>query len=115
MDAALSAALAAWCAWAVHDPGKILLDLTLATAVGGDRMADVMAMRAGPAVFGPVNFDPAVSRPADTAVAGSWALTAIRTHGSQFAAAWQLAELDAPHAPLWVLSCRARLPGRKCS
>ncbi len=37
LDAAISAALAPWCkARAVHDPGKILLDLALTVALGGE-------------------------------------------------------------------------------
>ncbi|SDN39747.1 Transposase DDE domain group 1 [Streptomyces wuyuanensis] len=54
LDAAPSTALAPWRkARAVHDPGKILLDLALAVALGGDCLADVGMLRAEPAVFGP--------------------------------------------------------------
>ncbi|SDN39931.1 Transposase DDE domain group 1 [Streptomyces wuyuanensis] len=42
LDAAISAALEPWRkARAVHDPGKILLDVALAVALGGDCLADV--------------------------------------------------------------------------
>lgn len=59
LDAALSAALAPWRKpRAVHDPGKILLDLALATTLGGDCLADIAMLRAEPAVFGPVASDP---------------------------------------------------------
>jgi len=56
---------------AVHDPGKVLLDVATATAValGGDCLADLAAVRAQPAVFGPVASDPTVSR-LFTALAG---------------------------------------------
>ncbi|ATL85216.1 transposase IS4 family protein [Streptomyces malaysiensis subsp. malaysiensis] len=65
---------------AVHDPGKILLDLALATALGGDCLADVAILRAEPTLFGPVACDPTVSRLIDAlAAAGSRALAAIRT------------------------------------
>jgi len=47
LDRAISAALAPWRkARAVHDPGKVLLDVALALALGGDCLADV-------ACFGP--------------------------------------------------------------
>src|SRR3954447_26028241 len=37
---------------AVHDPGKIVLDLALAVALGGDAAADIAVLRAQPGVFG---------------------------------------------------------------
>lgn len=36
---------------AVHDPGKVLLNLTLTLAVGGDCLADVAQLRSAPEVF----------------------------------------------------------------
>jgi hypothetical protein len=70
LDAAISEALAPWRkARAVHDPGKILLDIVLAVALGGDCLADVVMLRAEPAVFGPVASDPTVSRLVDTLAA----------------------------------------------
>ncbi|MFD7134495.1 transposase [Streptomyces sp. NPDC059894] len=54
LDTAISAALTPWRKpRAVHDPGKILLDVALAVALGGDCLADVGMLRAEPAVFGP--------------------------------------------------------------
>lgn len=47
---------------AVHDPGKIVLDLALAVALGGDAACDVAVLRAQPGVFGSVASDPTVSR-----------------------------------------------------
>lgn len=42
LDTAISVALAPWRKpRAVHDPGKVLLDVALATALGGDCLADV--------------------------------------------------------------------------
>lgn len=42
LDEAISAALAQWRkSRAVHDPGKILLDVALAVVLGGDCLADV--------------------------------------------------------------------------
>lgn len=47
LTAALSAALEPWRKPnAVHDPGKILLDLALAVAIGGDCLADIGVIRA---------------------------------------------------------------------
>ena len=85
LDQAISAALAPWRKpRAVHDPGKILLDVALAVALGGDCLADVGMLRAEPAVFGPVASDPTVSRLIDTlAAGGKRALSAIRTARAQ--------------------------------
>src|SRR3954454_21363551 len=47
LDGAMSAALAPWRRpRTVHDPGKILLDLALAAALGGDCLADIGMLRA---------------------------------------------------------------------
>ena len=63
LDRAMSAALEPWrLPLAVHDPGKVLLDLAIAVAIGGDCLADIGQVRAMPAVFGPVASDPTVSR-----------------------------------------------------
>jgi hypothetical protein len=71
LDQAISAALTPWRRpRAVHDPGKILLDVALAVALGGDCLADVGMLRAEPAVFGPVASEPTVSRLIDTLDAG---------------------------------------------
>lgn len=65
---------------AVHDPGKILLDVALAVALSGDCLADVLMLQAKPAVFGPVASDSTVSRLIDKLAAGGHrTLTAIRT------------------------------------
>jgi hypothetical protein len=46
----------------VHDPGKVLSDLVVALALGGDCLADVAVVRAQPQLCGPVASDPVVSR-----------------------------------------------------
>jgi hypothetical protein len=46
----------------VHSPGKIVTDLAVALALGGDCLADVAMLRAQPDLFGPVASDPVVSR-----------------------------------------------------
>lgn len=101
LDTAISAALAPWRkARAVHDPGKVLLDVALAVALGGDCLADVGMLRAEPAVFGPVASDPTVSRLVDTLTgSGEKALTAIRSARAEARErVWKLADGHAPDA-----------------
>jgi hypothetical protein len=99
LDSALSAALAPWRRpLARHDPGKVLLDLAMSLAMGGDCLADIAQLRAHPQVFGPVASDPTVSRLIDTLAADApAALAAI--DAAQAAArrtAWSLAGVHAP-------------------
>ncbi|MGY4920826.1 IS1380 family transposase [Streptomyces sp. 900116325] len=101
LDTAVSAALAPWRKpRAVHDPGKILLDVALAVALGGDCLADIGMLRAEPAVFGPVASDPTVSRLIDTLAAGGQhalaALRSARSHVRQHV--WKVAGQAAPNA-----------------
>jgi hypothetical protein len=101
LDTALSAALAPWRKTrAVHDPGKILLDVALAVALGGDCLADVALLRAEPELFGPVASDPTVSRLIDAlATGGDRALIAIRPARSAVRQrVWQRAQDAAPDA-----------------
>jgi hypothetical protein len=101
LDAALSAELSRYRKpRAVHDPGKIVLDVALAVALGGDCLADVAVLRAEPAVFGPVASDPTVSRLiGELAGAGSGALTALRRARAQVRErVWRLAGQAAPDA-----------------
>ena len=59
----LSSGLGPWrLPFAVHDPGKIMLDVAVAVALGGDAACDVALLRAQPGVFGLVASDPTVSR-----------------------------------------------------
>ena len=63
LPAALSEALAPWRKpLATHDPAKIVLDLAVSLAIGGDCLADIAQLRAAPEVFGLVASDPTVSR-----------------------------------------------------
>ncbi|MCX4515752.1 IS1380 family transposase [Streptomyces sp. NBC_01619] len=101
LDQAISAVLAPWRKpRAVHDPGKMLVDLALAVALGGDCLADIALLRSEPAVFGPVASDPTVSRLIDTlAASGEKALTAIRAARSEVRKqVWELADDQAPDA-----------------
>ncbi|PZF81311.1 IS1380 family transposase, partial [Jiangella anatolica] len=63
IDRLLAAALVPWRSdRVVHDPGKVLLDVATAVALGGDCLADLAVVRAQPELFGPVASDPTVSR-----------------------------------------------------
>ena len=59
----LSTALAPWRKpFATHDPGKIVSDLAISLALGGDCLADAALVRSEPAVYGTVASDPTISR-----------------------------------------------------
>jgi hypothetical protein len=63
LDQQLRKALQPWCKpLAIHHPGKIILDLVVMLAAGGDCPADIAMLRSGQQVFGPVASDPTVSR-----------------------------------------------------
>ncbi len=99
LDAALSQALEPWRRpLARHDPGKILLDLAVSLAVGGDCLADLAQLRAAPEVFGAVASDPTVSRLIDRLAADApAALAAIAAaRATARATAWSLAGEQAP-------------------
>jgi hypothetical protein len=85
---------------AVHDPGKIVLDLAVAVALGGDCAADVALVRAQPGLFGPVASDPTVSRLiARLAENAERAQAAIRTARS--AARERVWRLTGPPVQTW--------------
>jgi hypothetical protein len=99
LDSALFQAVAPWRRPLTrHDPGKILLDLAVSLAIGGDCLADLAQLRAAPEVFGPVASDPTVSRCIDTLAADApAALAAIAAaRATARARAWQLAGDQAP-------------------
>jgi hypothetical protein len=99
LDRALSAGLAPWRKpAAMHDPAKVVLDLAVALALGGDCLADIGLLRAEPGVFGSVASDPTVSRTIDALAAdAARALTAIEVARARArAAAWRLAGRHAP-------------------
>ncbi|MDP9840971.1 IS1380 family transposase [Streptosporangium lutulentum] len=101
LDKGLSQALQPWRApRAVHDPGKIVADLAMTLALGGDCLADIAVLRSSPQLYGPVASDPTVSRLVTTlAAAGPKALRAIRAARAQARAkAWPLAGERAPGA-----------------
>ena len=99
LDRGLSAALARWCKpTAVHDPAKVITDLAVTLAVGGDCLADVALLRAEPGVYGPVASDPTVSRTIDALAADApAALKAIdAARAAARARVWALAGEHAP-------------------
>jgi hypothetical protein len=63
LDRGLREALGRWRApRAVHDLGKIVADLAMAVALGGDCLADIAVLRAQPELADPVASDPVISR-----------------------------------------------------
>ncbi|GEC04733.1 hypothetical protein SSP24_23880 [Streptomyces spinoverrucosus] len=76
LDQAMSAALAPWRKHrTVHDPGKVLLDVALAVALGGDCLADVGMVGVSDRRFG--HSSPSVTSPASYATIA--ACTRLRT------------------------------------
>src|SRR5947207_5232263 len=101
LDRGLEAALERWRQpRSVHSPGKIITDLAVTLALGGDCLADVVMLRAQPELFGPVASDPVVSRLvtrlAADAPAALKAIRAARAAARQ--RAWELAGDAAPGA-----------------
>jgi hypothetical protein len=99
LDRFLSSALAGWRKpLAIHDPGKIITDLALSLALGGDCLADLGLLRTEPGVYGRVASDPTVSRAitalAAEAPAALAAIDSARAGARQ--RAWQLAGQHAP-------------------
>jgi hypothetical protein len=115
--------------WAVHDPGKIVADLAVALALGGDRLADIAVLREQPGLAGPVASDPVVSRLVRSlAEDGPAALAAIRSaRATARERAWALAGATAPGADGGLVTVdldstvviagwsRLRRPGRRPS
>src|SRR5450756_3032883 len=99
LDELLSAELVGWRKpFAVHDPAKVLLDLAITLALGGDTCSDIAVVRAEPAVFGKVASDATLSRTIAT-LAGDVGrvLTAIdRARATARARVWAAAGSSAP-------------------
>jgi len=83
----------------VHDPGKIIMDLAISLALGGDCLADIALLRAEPAVYSRFASDPTVSRLIGTLAADApKALQAIAAaRADARARVWQLACRNAPN------------------
>lgn len=101
LDRGLSEALLPWRKpLAVHDPGKVVLDLAVMLALGGDALSDIATVRAEPGVYGRVASDPTVSRTI-TALAQDTDRVLAAIDGARQAArerAWGLAGAHAPDA-----------------
>lgn len=102
----LSDGLARWRAPpAVHDPGKILMDLVVALGLDADCPADVAVLRAEPELAGPVASDPVVSRLVSAlAVDVPKALRVIRA--ARAAEKQQAAALSARHLKIAKIEAR---------
>lgn len=95
----LSAAVSPWRKpSAVHDPAKVVLDLALSLALGGDTLSDVAVLRAEPQLYAAVASDPTVSRAVDALAADPRAaLAAINAaRAGARRAAWAMAGPQAP-------------------
>lgn len=95
----LSAALAPWRKpLATHDPGKIVCDMAVSLAIGGDCVSDLAQLRAEPGVFGAVASDPTVSRLVTALAADApKALSAIASARAEARSrAWELAGVASP-------------------
>lgn len=101
LDTLLSKALAPWRKpSAVLDPGKIVLDLAITLAAGGDALSDIAVLRAEPELYGRVASDPTVSR-LITTLGNDMARAVAAIDTARHAArrrAWGLAGAAAPDA-----------------
>ena len=105
LAAGLSRALSPWRKpLAFHDPGKILCDLAISLALGGDCLADAAVLRAEPAVYGRVASDPTISRLITTLAADApkvlKAIDAARAEART--RVWRLAGEHAPNHAVGV-------------
>ena len=84
---------------AIHDPGKIVTDLAITLALGGDCLADAALLRSESAVYGQVASDPTISRLISTLASDApHALKAINTARAEARArVWRLAGQHAPN------------------
>nr|WP_051191987.1 IS1380 family transposase [Microbacterium luticocti] len=101
LDRALSEALGPWRKpMAKHEPGKVVLDLAVTLALGGDALSDIATVRTEPGVYGLVASDPTVSRTI-TALAADPVRALAAIDSARRAArerAWVLADTHAPDA-----------------
>ena len=99
LGADLKVALEPWRKpYAVHDPAKVLLDLALTLALGGECLADVAVIRAEPSLYGLVASDPTISRTIDALAADAPAVLKM-IDGARAKArsrAWAMAGEHAP-------------------
>ena len=106
---AMAAALSGWRKpLAVHDPAKVVVDLAVTLALGGDCLADIALLRSEPGLYGRVASDATVSRTISALAADApAALAAIDTaRAIARKRAWKLA---GGHAPNHAASARTPL------
>lgn len=101
LDRALSESLGSWRKpLAIHDPAKVILDLAVTLALGGDALSDIATVRAEPGVYGAVASDATVSRTIAALAADAGRVLAAIDAARQVARAraWVLAGAHAPDA-----------------
>jgi Transposase DDE domain group 1 len=97
---AMSAALSGWRKpLAVHDAAKVILDLAVTLALGGDCLADMALLRSEPGLYGQVASDATVSRTISALAADAPAALAAIDIARAVARkqAWKLAGSHAPN------------------
>ena len=107
LDVGLSRALESWRRpLAVHDPGKIIVDLALCAALGGRALSDLAVLRSQGELFGPVASDPTVCRLIKTLAGDVEAVEAAvdRVRGEVRRRVWSLAGEHAPTAGISAAS-----------
>ena len=100
LDHHLKTALAPWKKpFAVHDPAKVLLDLAITLALGGDALSDSTALRDEPDLYGPVASNPTITRIIQTLASDvDRSLAAINQARAQTRTrVWELAGKHAPN------------------
>jgi hypothetical protein len=100
LSAAMREALSPWRKpTAIHDPGKVLTDLAVTLALGGDCLADAAVVRAEAGVYGRVASDATVSRTISVLANHAGRVLAAVAAARRVARArvWQLAGDDAPN------------------
>ncbi len=115
LAAGLSGELARWQhPRAVHDPGKIVLDLAVAVTLGGDCLADAGLLRAEPALFGPVASDRVISRLVTRLAADAPAALKVigQARAAARARARQLADGQAPGSDSGLILVDSMPPSR---
>ena len=108
LDRVLAAALAPWhLPLATHSPHKIVLDLAVTLALGGDCLADIALLRTEPGVYGTVASDPTVSRMITRLAADPDVLTAV--HRARAIARENVWARAGAHAPNHAISAKQPL------
>ena len=84
---------------AVHDPGKVVTDLAMTLALGGDCLSDAAVLRSEPGIYGRVASEATVSRTISTLAGDADRVLAAVTAARKVARAraWQLAGEHAPN------------------